>query len=429
MSWIFRYRFRIFLRSSLWATAIACMAAALLVAPVIRLVDDRTQWTLMGFGLDGSRILVGALASSLLTFIVVAFSIILLAVQVAGGQLSPRIIARIFENRLSKLVMGAFVFSYTYTLAALGRIEDRVPQLPVLIAVLSSLLSIALFVYLIQKASQSLRPIMILSQVAADTRAVISAVYPNPFGACRDEDSAPDLSSTPVVRRIAHSGRSGVVRAFDAAGLVEMGRQAGCKIEIVPQVGDFLATGEDVFRLHGAGAEAVNDGSLHRCIALGPERALENDPAFGFRICVDIASKALSPAINDPTTGVLAIDQLHHLLHLLSQRQLDAGAVRDSSGEVRLLYRTPGWEDFVTLAVTEIRLYGANSPQVTRRLQAMFEHLVQVVPAERSGVLRKERALLQRTIDRGFADPEDRIIAGVGDMQGFGSPRNQGERQ
>jgi uncharacterized membrane protein len=107
MSWILRYRCRIFLRSSLWATAIACMVAALLVAPLVRLVDDRTQWTLMGFGLEGSRVLVGALASSLLTFIVVAFSIILLAVQVAGGQLSPRIIARIFENRLSKLVMGA----------------------------------------------------------------------------------------------------------------------------------------------------------------------------------------------------------------------------------------------------------------------------------------------------------------------------------
>ena len=120
---------------------------------------------------------------------------------------------------------------------------------------------------------------------------------------------------------------------------------------------------------------------------------------------MDIASKALSPAINDPTTGVLAIDQLHHLLHLLGQRQLDTGVVRDSSGEVRLVYRTPCWEDFVTLAVTEIRLYGATSPQVTRRLQAMFEHLVQVVPAERSEALRKEMALLRRTIDTGVRRP------------------------
>jgi uncharacterized membrane protein len=162
---------------------------------------------------------------------------------------------------------------------------------------------------------------------------------------------------------------------------------------------------------------------------LGGERALEKDPAFGFRILVDIAIKALSPAINDPTTGVLAIDQLHHLLHLLGERQLDTGVVRDSSEEVRLLYRTPCWEDFVTLAVTEIRLYGANSTQVTRRLRAMFEHLVQVVPVKRSETLRKEMALLDRTIDRGFADPEDRILAAVGDLQGLGSGQREHDRR
>jgi uncharacterized membrane protein len=421
MSWILRYRFRIFLRSSLSVAPIAFMAAALLAAPLIRMVDESTRWTLMGFGIEGSRVVVGALASSLLTFIVFAFSIILLAVQVAGGQLTPRIIARIFERRLVKLTLGAFVFSYTYTLAALGRIEDRVPQLPVLVAVLMSLFSIALFLYLIQKVSQGLRPVMILTRVAADTRTVISAVYPGPFPASKGEHSVPDFNATPAMRTIVHSGRPGVILAFDTAGLVEIARRAGCMIELVPQAGDFLATGEDLFRLHGESTGAVNEGGLRHCVAPGPERVLEKDPAFGFRILVDIAIKALSPAINDPTTAVLAIDQLHHLLHLLGERQLDAGVVRDSSGEVRLVYRTPCWEDFVTLAVTEIRLYGAESPQVTRRLQVMFEHLVQVLPAQRSGALRKEMALLQRTIDRGFADPEDRIIAGVGDLQGFGS--------
>jgi uncharacterized membrane protein len=421
MSWIFRYRCRIFLRSSLCVIPIACMAAALLAAPLLRLVDECTQWTLMGFGPEGSRVVIGALASSLLTFIVFAFSIILLAVQVAGGQLSPRIIARIFETRLTKLTLGAFVFSYTYTLAALGRIEERVPQLPVLVAVLASLFSVALFLYLIQKASQSFRPVIVLTRVAADTRRAISAVYPSPFSTLEGEHSGANLNSTPASRTITHSGHSGVVLAFDTVGLVEIAKRAECTIELIPQVGDFLASGEDVFRLYGARTSTVNDGSLCRSVALGSERALENDPAFGFRILVDIASKALSPAINDPTTGVLAIDQLHHLLHLLGTRQLDTGVVRDSSGAVRLVYRTPCWEDFVTLAVTEIRLYGGTSPQVTRRLQVMFEQLVQVMPAERRKALRQEMALLQRTIEREFADPEDRMLAGVGDLQGLGS--------
>lgn len=397
------------------------MAAALLAAPLIRMVDDGTRWTLMGFGLEGSRIVVGALASSLLTFIVFAFSIILLAVQIAGGQLSPRIIARVFESRLAKLTLSSFVFSYTYALAALGRIEDRVPQLPVLVAVLSSLSSVVMFIYLIQKVSQGFRPVMILTGVAADTRAVISAIYPNPFGAQTEQHSGPGLITLPATRTIVHSGRSGVVLAFDALGLMEKAERAGVTIELVPQVGDFLATGKELFRLHGDGTDAMVEVELRQCIMLGSERSLDHDPAFGFRILVDIAEKALSPAINDPTTGVLAIDQIEHLLHLLGERQLDTGVVRDSSGEVRLLYRTPNWEDFVTLAVTEIRLYGANSPQVTRRLMALFEHLVQVLPAQRSEALYKELALLQRTIDGGFVDPEDRSIAAVCDRQGFGS--------
>jgi uncharacterized membrane protein len=156
-------------------------------------------------------------------------------------------------------------------------------------------------------------------------------------------------------------------------------------------------------------------------VALGSERTLAGDPAFGFRILVDIAIKALSPAINDPTTGALAVDQLQHLLHLLGERQLDAGLVRDSNGVARLIYRTPVWEDFVTLAVTEIRICSAGNPQVTRRLRAMLDHLVQVLSAERSVAVRGELALLGRTIESGFSDAGDRLIAATGDLQGFGS--------
>ena len=420
MNWLLRYRCRTFLRSSMCAIPIACMAAALIAAPLIRSIDQRTQWTLLHFGIEGSRLVVAALASSLLTFIVFAFSMVLLAVQIAGGQYSPRIIARILESYTVKLTLGAFVFAFTYALAALGRIEDRVPQLPVLVAVLLSLFSIALFLYLIQKTGQALRPITMLSQVATDTRAVIQAVYPIPFLKLMGEDPGPDFDSVPATHTIVHNGRSGAVLAFDATGLVKIAERASLTIELIPQVGDYLATGEDFFRLHGPSAGAVDDDSLRRCVALGPERALEKDIAFGFRILVDIASKALSPAINDPTTGVLALDQIEHLLHLLSQRQLGTGVVRDPSGQVRLLYRTPHWEDYVTLAVTEIRVYGAANPQVTRRLQAMLEKLVQVVPAERTGALCKEMMLLGRTIERVFSDPEDRILAGAADSQGFG---------
>jgi uncharacterized membrane protein len=322
MSWLLRYRFRIFLRSSLWAAPLASIAAAIVAAPLLRAVDARTHWTLLTFGPEGSRAVIGALASSLLTFIVFAFSMILLAVQVASGQLTPRIIGRIFESRLTKVVLSVFAFSFSYTLAVLGRIEDHVPQFSVLIAFLSSLLSITLFLYLIQQASQSLRPVIILGQVADDTSEVIRAVYPRPFTPDQDARSERDLDSARPMATIVHRGRSGAVLAFDAAGLVELATRANCTIELIPRVGDFLITGEDIFRVYGERADIVDDAGLRRRVAVGQERDFVEDPVLGFRILVDIAVKALSTAINDPSTAVLAIDQIHNILQQLGQRQL-----------------------------------------------------------------------------------------------------------
>lgn len=421
MTWHTRYRWSRFLRSSLWLPPVASMALALLLAPLIRWVDERTQWTLLGFGVDGAKSVVGELSASLLTFIVFAFSILLLAVQVASSQLTPRIIARTFEGRLARGTLSAFVFSYIYSLAALGRIDGRVPQLPVLLVIVSCLIGIGLFIGLIQASGQGFRPVAVLARVADETRTVIEAVYPRPFVPGAEEHCGAGLDPARAGRTVEHRGPAGVLVAFDAGGLVDIASRAGCAIELVPQVGDFVAAGEELFRLHGAGAGAVDEGSLHLCMALGPERTLESDPAFGLRIIVDIGIKALSPGINDPTTGVLAVDQLDVLLRLLSGRQLAMGVVKDPSGEVRLCYRTPSWEDLVTLAVTEIRLYGGGSPQVTRRLQAMLEHLLRVVPAERARALEEEMALLQSTIERGFADPEERRRAAVADREGFGS--------
>jgi uncharacterized membrane protein len=147
---------------------------------------------------------------------------------------------------------------------------------------------------------------------------------------------------------------------------------------------------------------------------------MEQDPTFAFRIMVDIASRALSPAINDPTTAVLAIDQLHRLLRHVGSRQLDPGMVRDERGEVRLAYPTPKWGDFVMLAVSEIRLFGAGSLQIPRRLRAMLEHLIEVLPATREPALRRELTLVQKSVGRDYADGEDRETAETCDRQGMG---------
>jgi uncharacterized membrane protein len=152
---------------------------------------------------------------------------------------------------------------------------------------------------------------------------------------------------------------------------------------------------------------------------------MEQDPTLAFRIIVDIASKGLSPAINDPTTAVLAIDQIHHLLRNVGGRDLNDERVRDASGRTRLVYRTPAWEDFVKLAVTEIRHFGGASIQIARRLKAMLENLIQTLPEERAPLLRQEMALLHRSAERLFPEAEDRVLAAGSDSQGMGGTCGQ----
>jgi uncharacterized membrane protein len=250
---------------------------------------------------------------------------------------------------------------------------------------------------------------------------VIKEVYPRMLERGTLESQLDDVLPGRPAQVILHVGRPGVVQALDIRTLVDLAVRAACIIEVVPQVGDFVASNDPVFRVYGRTAIAPEELLKH--IALERERTLEQDPAFAFRIVVDIASKALSPAINDPTTAVLALDQIHNLLREVGLRRLDTGLVRDSKGQLRLVYRTPDWEDFVVLAVTEIRQFGANSTQVARRMRALLEDLIPLLPPYRATILRQELDLLKSTTDLAFIVPQDRKLADLPDLQGLGGHR------
>jgi uncharacterized membrane protein len=141
---------------------------------------------------------------------------------------------------------------------------------------------------------------------------------------------------------------------------------------------------------------------------------------FAFRILVDIAVKALSKAINDPTTAVLAIDQLHRLLRMVGKRELRNEDISDGGGQLRVILRTPNWEDFVHLVFCEIRFYGAENMQIARRLRAMNENLVQSLPEHRHAALRQELDLLDRMLEKLYVLPEDLALARIPDSQGLG---------
>ncbi|MBP1764337.1 MAG: hypothetical protein H6Q65_1395 [Firmicutes bacterium] len=429
MAWNTRYKVKRFLRKSFSLVPISAIVAAMAAAPLIRWIDGQTQWRLFGVGVEGAKALVGTLPASLLSLIVFSLSIILLAVQIASSQYSARVIARVFETPILRWALGVFVFTHTYSLFALGRIEDHSPELPVLVALLMNLISLALFLVLIQSVGQSFRPIKLLTVVAADTKQVIEDMFPTPYSTQSEAQEKDKEYWGKPCRSIKNNQKAGVLVAFDQAGLVELAARQDCVVEFVVAVGEFVAEEQLFFCVHGAGAASITEAALWSCVALDVERTLDQDPAFGFRIIVDVASKALSPAINDPTTGVLAIDQIQHLLALLGQRQIDNGIVKDLDGAVRIVYPSCEWKEYVTLAVTEIRLYGNNSPQVTRRLQSMYDYLMQVLPESRAIVIEKERALLQQTIETAYANNQDRELAAISDYLGFGACRSGNDRR
>jgi uncharacterized membrane protein len=358
-----------------------------------------------------------------LSFIIFTLSFLLVAVQIASANLSPRVIPLILKDRPVKIVLGVFVFTFIYSVAVLGRIEDSVPQLPMLLTILFSLASIGAFLYMIDYSSKNLRPVAVVARIAAEGRRVIESVYPHVLSTsgASPPKAEPIQLGTPS-RIIPHDGSSGYTLAMDVDRLVAAAERADCLITVVPQVGEFVAKGDPLLHVFGA-ADRLEERDLHQLVAFGPERTMEQDPAFAFRILVDVAAKALSPAINDPTTAVLAINQIHPLLRVVGARDLSAGRVWDQAGKLRLIYRTPDWEDFVSLAVTEIRLYGAGSIQVPRCLHAMLENLIEVLPAHRAPALREQLGLIQRSVHRGFQDYEDQVRAETGDTQGMGGAR------
>jgi uncharacterized membrane protein len=423
MTWLQRYRVRHYLTNSIWVFPVLAMVGALVVARALHGIEEIMRWE-SGINPETARAVLGTMAASMFTFIVFLSSALLVAVQLASGQLTPRIIALLFKAPIIRQSLTLFVFVFTFSLAVLVRIAGSVPWLTTQVAAYGFMVSLGVFLYLIDQVGKSLRPSGALGAVARIGLQVLEDVFP------RHLDKSPDPSPQPAEGPSGEptctvpSLMDGAVLAFDIPGLVSLAERANCVVEMVPQVGDFIAAGAPLFRVFQGGAN-LSARALQHSVAIGQERTLQQDTTFAFRIMVDIASKGLSPAINDPTTAVLAIDQIHHLLRSVGSRRLDDGRVRDSAGRLRLIYRTPDWDDFVRLAVTEIRHFGGVSIQVARRLRAMLSDLIRTLPEQRTGQLRRELDLLHRSALRFFVEPEDQALADVNDFQGVGGKREK----
>ena len=241
------------------------------------------------------------------------------------------------------------------------------------------------------------------------------------------EGAASHARLGPATQTVKYFGKPRTIARLDVGALVALARQAGGTIVMACAVGDTLVEGAVLLRVHDAAAPLPEDALLS-AVRLGRERTFEQDPKYPIRLLVDIAIKALSPAINDPTTAVQTIDQLEDLLRRLGAAELDAGYTADENGALRLVFPTPTWEDYLTLAFDEIRQFGSSSVQVMRRMRSALVGLADALPSEeRVNAVRRYLEHLDHVIEASPFDFEDQRMARQEDRQGIGLSRRQGD--
>ncbi|MFJ4670370.1 DUF2254 domain-containing protein [Kitasatospora purpeofusca] len=415
------------LRESFWfAPLLACVAAVLLAgltaeldeAVVSRSVADTGSVDeLLRFN-SAAKSVVSTVSSAMLTFIGVVFSISLVALQMAASQFSPRVLRLYVRSRLTKAAFSVCLATFLFALLVQFSYDDStdpaeltsVPVFSSVVAVVLVVLSLALFVLYVQSTMRLLRVPHVIDRVADESMAVLLQYRLMP---AEPVPPAPAEAYT-----LLHEGRSGVLRDVNIGRLLRIARRHDAVLHLVPRIGDFIAPGTPIVRV--AGERPPRSRRIAQALNVGVDRTMHQDLSFGFRQLVDIAIRALSPAVNDPTTAVQAVDRIHQLLATLLHESFGDLCHRDRHGAVRLVEPVPGWSGIVDLAFTEICLCGAGHPQVTRRLTAALDDLLRIAPDLRRPELLEQQVLLVRAVTQEQGDPEVRAFALRPDRQGIG---------
>jgi uncharacterized membrane protein len=368
--------------------------------------------------------MLGVMSSSMLTFVGVVFAISLVGLQLASSQLSPRVIRTFVRSGVTKVAFGFFLATFAFAVTGLALDEVKDPTTAtrtVAVSLVMLTTAVVVFVVYVTSTMRLLEVGWVITAVAHEARAAIRRGYPPAESYV--EARPPCLGAHP---RIVHLSRQdsrsyrgvlGTVLGVDRPRLVSLAVSHDCVIEVLPRVGEYVATGGPVLAVHGD--RAPPDSELRACVELGRARTLYQDPTFGIRQLVDVGTQALSPAINQPTTAVLVIDRLHDLLLRISRLPQPTGLHVDSTGTVRLVEPTYSWAYLLDLAFVEISALGIASPHVTRRLYAAFRDLGADVSDEAARDVARAQAHLD-TLLRARAGSVDGGLASTPDRLGLG---------
>ncbi len=380
-----------------WVLPMLCATVAAGGALLLTHLDDRlgTSFTmpfLFTGGPESARALLSAIITSMISFTGLVFSITIVALQLTSSQFSPRVLRTFLRDWVNQMALGVFVATFVYALVVLravrgtSQVEPFVPQVSMTVAFAFMMGSVVVFLVYIHHIAQSLRAATIINTIAQDTRRLLEHRFP------ADADGVSTLALPQGRGRRVEAQVPGVVQWVDDHALSQLAEKHSATICVLRAVGEFVPAGGALVAIHGP--DALDEDSVRDAVHVGAERSLDEDVAFGLRQLVDIAERALSPGINDPTTAVQVIDQLHDLLRRLGTRDLRPRQTLTDDGRLAVHVPQPGFDNYLTLAVDEIARWGSDADRIQYRLRVMLADLHDaVLPENRLSIVRAQRAL------------------------------------
>lgn len=324
------------------------------------------------------------IAESMMTVVSIVFAILLMTLTLASMQYSPRILTAFAQDRVTQQTLGIFLGTFTYCLAALPAARSLPhpiePVVTLLGAMLLAMACVAWLLYFIHHISQAISVNMIVDRIAGETEAIINETMPRPLRLTR----LPDLPKPPFDSRQATllSKTSGYVRYIDTARLVALAKSYGMSVIVLRRVGHFVPAGVPLANVsNGEKLTPHRITELCEVFDIGPTRTLEQDIEFGILQIVDIALKAISPAVNDPSTAINCIDQLSRVLIKYASREQTDTRYYDPPGVLRVSIPWLTLDRLMESAFEQIRHYAETDVAVSLRLLRALTDISSTIPA------------------------------------------------
>ena len=393
------------IRDSLWfIPGIAALLGVLLATFLVQVPPPTprgwlTDLWLFGGGAEGARGVLSTIAGSLITVTGVVFSVTIVALQLASSQFTPRVLRSFVANRPNQIVLGIFIGTFTYTLLVLRTTrseaadgESFVPQVAVSVAVALLLISIAALIFFIDHAARSVQASVILSRETRHTLQRIPDAFPEAIGTedpGMNEDSAMNVDPEAFGRSaLVAALTSGYVQAISSDELLHLATERDLVVRLEAPIGAFVLVGRPLATVWPAErSDEETCEALRRLVVLGFERTPEQDIELGIQVISDIAVRALSPGINDPTTATLCIDRLTEILAAQGQRREPERGLKDRDGRLRLIGSGSSFERAAGLAFNQIRHFGAENPLIAKKLLSALLELSALIPSSARWIL------------------------------------------